>query len=258
MDIQELIWKRCREAGMTDAGAAGVLGNVQAESGFVPNNVENRCRMSDAEYTALVDAGKYKDFETDEGKYYGYGLFQHTFPSRKHELLQMARERGVSISDPDVQIDLMLRELPRDYPATWALLRSTQSADDAAKCFMLNFEKPADQSDDAIKYRQGLARALLAEMKNQSTDKPEPETQPATYIYVDIKLRELCYGLKGDDVRVMQQLLWLQGTTALTIDGIFGAETKNALAKFQLVNHLTADGICGKNTWSALLGGKTA
>ncbi len=38
-------------------------------------------------------------------------------------------------------------------------------------------------------------------------------------------------------------------------DGIFGSKTKRAVAAWQSANSLTADGVVGKNTWSAMLTG---
>ena len=35
-------------------------------------------------------------------------------------------------------------------------------------------------------------------------------------------------------------------------DGIFGQATENAIKEFQARNSLTADGICGRNTFYAL------
>ena len=44
----------------------------------------------------------------------------------------------------------------------------------------------------------------------------------------------------------------------LTVDGIYGAKTKNAVAAYQTANGLEADGKCGQNTWKALITGKVA
>ena len=43
----------------------------------------------------------------------------------------------------------------------------------------------------------------------------------------------------------------------LTIDGVYGSKTKNAIAAYQSSKGLTADGKCGKNTWSALIIGNS-
>ena len=39
-----------------------------------------------------------------------------------------------------------------------------------------------------------------------------------------------------------------------TLDGAFGANTESALKAFQRNNGLSADGICGCNTWRRLAG----
>lgn len=40
----------------------------------------------------------------------------------------------------------------------------------------------------------------------------------------------------------------------ITVDGIFGQNTKRAVSTFQSANNLDADGICGPKTWKVLLG----
>lgn len=62
-------------------------------------------------------------------------------------------------------------------------------------------------------------------------------------------------GSKGDKVRVLQELLLGRGYDLGTYgaDGDFGATTHRRVVAFQMLNHLSADGIVGKNTWRKLL-----
>jgi peptidoglycan hydrolase-like protein with peptidoglycan-binding domain len=64
----------------------------------------------------------------------------------------------------------------------------------------------------------------------------------------DLVLRE---GDTGAAVRELQRLLNIKGAV-LPIDGIFGAQTKNAVIRFQQANNLIADGVVGSFTWTAL------
>lgn len=67
-------------------------------------------------------------------------------------------------------------------------------------------------------------------------------------------------GDKGTDVKDMQELLLLHGygLGKYGADGAFGNATLAAVKAFQKENGLTADGVCGPNTWDALLGGDTS
>jgi hypothetical protein len=58
-------------------------------------------------------------------------------------------------------------------------------------------------------------------------------------------------GSQGDDVRSAQYLLSAAGYP-LTVDGSFGPATRSAVISFQKSTSLTADGVIGANTWSAL------
>ena len=41
MNTEERIWSYLKGQGLTDAGAAGLMGNLYAESGLRPNNLQN-------------------------------------------------------------------------------------------------------------------------------------------------------------------------------------------------------------------------
>mgnify|MGYP001952708915 CR=1 FL=1 len=59
-------------------------------------------------------------------------------------------------------------------------------------------------------------------------------------------------GSRGDEVKLLQQLLKNKGYYSGSIDGIFGSGTKNAVVQFQRAAGLSADGIVGAKTWAAL------
>lgn len=61
-------------------------------------------------------------------------------------------------------------------------------------------------------------------------------------------------GARGDKVTTMQHLLlaWGCALPLYGVDGHFGRETLAALKRFQRLQGLTADGVCGMATWTAL------
>lgn len=66
-------------------------------------------------------------------------------------------------------------------------------------------------------------------------------------------------GSSGEYVTLLQTKLIQRGydLQPYGADGKYGTKTENAVKAFQKDNGLTADGICGKNTWSAIDSGKT-
>lgn len=73
---------------------------------------------------------------------------------------------------------------------------------------------------------------------------------PTTTVNVKNK-PTLRYGDKGDWVKVAQARLFVNGHH-IEVDGVFGANTKNAVIAFQASYGLTKDGIIGPKTWAKL------
>ena len=150
MNTEEKIWSYLKARGLTDAGAAGLMGNLYAESGLrannLPNSYEGKLGMADAEYTEMVDKGSYTNFGGDRA---GYGLAQWTYPSRKAALLAYAKAAGKSIGDLEMQLDFLMQELSGGYKAVLNALKTATSVRAASDAVLLQFERPADQSETA-------------------------------------------------------------------------------------------------------------
>ena len=146
----EKIWNYLKSKGFSDCGAAGTMANTQSESGNNPQNLQNtyekKLGFTDATYTAAVDSGSYDNFVRDRA---GYGLCQWTFWSRKQNLLRFAQAQKKSIGDLEMQLDFLLKELSEGYSSLLDKLRSASSVKEASDAFMLQFERPADQSEAA-------------------------------------------------------------------------------------------------------------
>lgn len=146
MANEETIWNYFKAKGLSDYGVAGLMGNFFAESGLSPTNLQNsyekKLNMTDAEYTAAVDNGSYKDFVTDKA---GYGLAQWTYWSLKEKMLNYAQSVGKSIGDLGMQLDFMYSELIRNQHILKALETAT-SVRQASDVMLLQYERPADQS----------------------------------------------------------------------------------------------------------------
>ena len=269
-------------AGMTAAGACGLMGNMQAESGMKSNIVQRgMTALSDGEYTRRADAGEL-DFICDGA---GYGLCQWTYWSRKQALLRFARERGVSVGDEGMQVEFCLSELCGEYPALRRFLCETQDVRAAAERVCREYERPAVNNVDAraayaarfadMAAREGWGNNLLPKgtrpqaavavskadsplykgaegaEKAESADgaKGAEEAGSAEAYWPP---RMICEGMSGSDVAAAQALLRARGIECPAA-GVFDAQTRAAVLTFQVRRGLDRDGIAGGMTWGALL-----
>ena len=142
-ETAKYLFNRLLAAGATVEGACAVLGNVQAESGFLPNNLENsynqRLGVSDEEYTNAVDNGSYTRFSSDSC---GYGLAQWTLSKRKEKLFKYIKNLGKSISDLDGQIDFLIKEFQEDFLSIWNQLKSSKDLYNLTWILLDKWENP--------------------------------------------------------------------------------------------------------------------
>lgn len=151
---EERIWNYLTAAGFTACGAAGIMGNLYAESGLNPQNLQNtyekKLGYTDAAYTAAVDSGAYTGFAGDKA---GYGLAQWTYSTRKAALLAYARAAGKSVGDLETQLAFLVKELRESFSAVYHTLKTAQTVRAASDAVMLKFERPANQSAEALARR---------------------------------------------------------------------------------------------------------
>ena len=260
MTNAERIYGRLIAAGMTPAGAAGVLGNLEAESALRANNLQDvfntKLGMSDEAYTAAVDKGTYGNFQSDCA---GYGLAQWTFWTRKRDLLAFARERGASVGDAAMQADFVAFEIKRDYPSLWNLLTSAGDVTAASNAVLTVYERPADMGAGVQSYRAGLARKWYEQLAGRAVQPPkEPqEATKSTESRCTVILPLLHKGSTGEAIRAAQELLEARGySCGVDGRGTFGDNTKTAVLKYQQMHDLEDDGIIGRDTWTCLLTNK--
>lgn len=149
------IWKYLKAQGLTDAGVAGLMGNIYAESGLNPKNLQNtyekKLGYTDATYTIAVDNGTYKNFVKDGA---GYGLCQWTYWTRKQALYAFCKAIGASIGDLNAQLRFLMKELTESFKSVLGVLITTTSVREASDAVLLQFERPAKMNDPAVQQKR--------------------------------------------------------------------------------------------------------
>ena len=173
------IFNRLRDAGVTFAGACGILGNLQGEThDFDPMSLEtsyaNRFGLTDEEYVRRADNGlkvyNNYDFVHDSA---GFGIVQWTWYGRKQNLLNYAKAQGKSVGDLGLQVDFMMKEMKESYKNTWKVCTTTDSYVEAVKVCVTEYEKPAKQSEQ-IEKRSKYAKVFYDKYEDAPTEEEEP------------------------------------------------------------------------------------
>jgi LysM repeat protein len=181
---EERIWNYLKSKGLNDYGCAGLLGNIFAESGLNPKNLENtyerKLGYSDEEYCVAVDNGSYPNFIKDCA---GWGICQWTYYTRKQALYEYAKSKNKSIGDLEMQLEFLYKELSESYQSVLKVLKNATSILEASNAVLLKFERPYDQSISAQNKRASYGQnyynkyavkgdGIVSEFKMRTT-KPE-------------------------------------------------------------------------------------
>ena len=181
---EEKIWNFLYEKIGNEYGVAGLVGNLQSESGLNPKNMENsyerKLGFTDETYVQAIDNGSY----TKEQFIYdscGSFLAQWTYWSRKKALYEYVKSKGVSIGDLEAQLEFLYHELSTSYKGVLSTLKNATSVLEASNAVLLDFERPADQSLAAQQKRANLGQQFYDKYATSGNKEGESVMGVKTY-----------------------------------------------------------------------------
>lgn len=222
-----IIWDFFKKKGLNDYGIAGLMGNLFAESGLKPTNLQNSYErslgMNDAEYTAAVDSGFYTNFVEDSA---GYGLAQWTYWSLKRDMLEFHKAKNKSIGDLNTQLEFLAHQLTTEFKRTvWDVLTKATSVLEASNAVLLNFERPADQSTKVQNTRASYGQTYYDKYATKTTIPVKPD-KPSIKVPEEGGNGKMKYSNSNKPLVCMQtNSTCYKGTSTMTIKGILWHST---------------------------------
>lgn len=202
MTVPETIFERVRAAGFTVEAACALLAQIQKESLFKPENLEDSRNhslgMSDWDYVRAVDNGTYTNFVNDAA---GFGLAQWTFRTRKQNLLNYCKSRGKSIADLETQIGFLIWEMKACFGGIWNKCLSSHDLKDLTWVLLDTWENPAEKQNNMVE-RYGYAQSWFKQFSNQNSQKKEASgmtKQELVKKVLDLARSELGYREKASN-----------------------------------------------------------
>lgn len=205
MSVPEQIYQAALNNGFTKEAACALLAQIQHESAFRANNLEdtrNRSLgLSDEEYVRRVDNGTYTNFVNDGA---GFGLAQWTFYSRKQTFINYFRSRGKSIGDLNTQIDFLFYEMKAFFNGIWQKCRTSHDLRDLTWTLLDKWENPDEKQNNMVK-RYASAQEFMNQFSNQNGSKKEVTAMTkddAVRKVLDLARSELGYHEKASNMNL--------------------------------------------------------
>ena len=160
----EYIYKALTAAGWTKQSIAAILGNMQAESTINPGRWQSDLIGNTSGGYSLVQwtpATKYTEWCTGAG---------YSDPS----------EMDAAIARILYEVENEIQWIPTGaHDMTfWEFTRNTATPSELAKAFLLNYERPADQSEAVQAYRGSLANSWYSYLTGTNPGTPGTPTKP--------------------------------------------------------------------------------
>ena len=156
-------------------GVCALMGNLYVESkldsGLLEGTKARKMGITSSEYRERVDNGIIsRDAFSNDGA--GYGLAQWTYWSRKQALYDFAKQRGVSISDLNMQLDYLWKEL-QGYKVVITELKKATNLREASDVVCLKYEKPKVTSYEYLQNRANFGQKYYDEFVQIKKDAKE-------------------------------------------------------------------------------------
>lgn len=131
------VWDFLAGKGFSANAIAGIMGNLQEESGFRSGAIEGDMGKTNEDLLKQITASK-DAFLAHQG---GFGLAQWTSDNRKSDLWDYAQSKGKSVADYDTQLEFLFKELKENYSDTYdALMNGSISLEEACTVFGDKYE----------------------------------------------------------------------------------------------------------------------
>lgn len=192
MDFETYIWNYFMQAGRINNpyGVAGLMGNLQAESGLIPYRVQGDFTsgyVDSIQYTEEVDKGI---ISKDDFIYHGpggggYGLAQWTTYSRKEGLYDLWKTSYNSIGNITLACDYLWHELQTGYTGVLSVLRNTGDIRIASNKVLFDFEAPADTGEAVQEARYNNSLNIYNRHSNEPIVPPvDPSGRPLDIVII--------------------------------------------------------------------------
>ena len=248
---EKIMWDYFKSKGLNDYGIAGLMGNLYAESGLRPCNLQNTyeksLNMTDAEYTSAVDSGAYTNFVEDKA---GYGLAQWTYWSLKRDMLAYFQKKKMSIGDGTTQMEFLCHQLSTSYKSVWTTLQTAKTVLEASNAVLLKFERPADQSEAVQSKRASYGQKYFDKYgAKQSSQIEVPKEGGNGMKYSESNKPLIC---------MQTQSTCYKGTSTMTVKGVLwhstGANNPTLKRYVQPSDVRPAADTYSKDEWLKILG----
>ena len=253
MSYHQTIYNLLRGYGLSEAGALGMLGNWECESGCEPYRVQGDYQASRAishEYVNQVTSGRMSENQfCNDGK--GFGLAQWTFHTRKRNLLDAAKQSAYPFDSCELQVDFAMRELRNEYSDLLSYLKTATAIWDCTDRICREYERPAVNN---VQARYEAALRILQEIDLSGETAPEepeePDEEPTIETWPPRTIDSHCTG--WPEVWLLQSILKCRGYNVL-VDGIWGTVLSDKVKTFQKEQGLDPDGCVGPMSWAKLM-----
>ncbi len=198
------------DLGLTKQQAAGVVGNLQGESGLIPDRIQGAGTK-----TGTID-------QSGKG---GYGWAQWTFPKLKEDFIASAKAVGVDLNKTPADMDINYKYLVEFIQSSGKLaiqkdkygniatelgidkcgglegFKKTKTVREATVYFMGCYERPAVQDEKEIVKRTTFANQAYQTCESSNTavtnDDTETVTENSIIVHSNVKNLNEALGIEG-------------------------------------------------------------